>query len=81
MGPRMADSARLSTVSALAAMGAPVFPLHGLTKDGSCTCGDGACKRPRNHPRTPNGVADAKGVNETYARPLVMAEVSTVRPI
>jgi hypothetical protein len=49
---------RLSTVLECAKVGMRVAPMHG-TKKGLCTCGDKDCKRPGQHPRTPNGIADA----------------------
>ena len=36
-----------------------VFPLHSITDEGKCTCGNADCKSPGKHPRTPNGVLDA----------------------
>ncbi|MEI8015207.1 MAG: bifunctional DNA primase/polymerase [Nitrospira sp.] len=32
-------------------MGWRVHPLHGMTKDGRCTCGNSECKSPGKHPR------------------------------
>jgi excisionase family DNA binding protein len=52
------ESTRLSTALRYAEAGLPVAPMHGL-KNGSCTCGNDDCKRPGEHPRTPNGIADA----------------------
>jgi hypothetical protein len=55
----MTASPRLATALRCAKAGLPVVPLHGIKTGGSCTCGDADCKRPGNHPRTPNGLADA----------------------
>ncbi len=41
-----------------AAAGIAVVPIHG-TREGRCTCGNPACDRPGNHPRTEHGVHDA----------------------
>lgn len=35
-----------------------VFPCHGITDDGACTCGE-PCKSPGKHPATAKGVKDA----------------------
>lgn len=35
---------------ALAKAGYPVFPLHGITEAGCCTCGNTACSSPGKHP-------------------------------
>jgi hypothetical protein len=40
------------------AHGIPVFPLHGVNSDLSCTCGR-QCGQPGKHPRTPHGHKDA----------------------
>lgn len=40
------------------AQGIPVFPLHGVNPDLTCTCGR-ACGQPGKHPRTPHGHKDA----------------------
>lgn len=42
-----------------AAEGLAVFPLHSVREDGSCTCGDGACKQQGKHPRTGAGHKEA----------------------
>lgn len=36
-----------------------IVPLHGINPDGSCDCGDSACKSPGKHPRTDHGVKQA----------------------
>jgi hypothetical protein len=41
-----------------AARGWRVFPVHGIRKDGCCTCGDSACASPGKHPRTRHGFKD-----------------------
>lgn len=43
----------------LAAMGYRVFPCHWITGDGTCSCGNPACKSPAKHPLTKNGCLDA----------------------
>lgn len=42
-----------------AALGWKVFPLHGRTATGGCTCGDADCRSPAKHPLTRHGVKDA----------------------
>lgn len=37
----------------------PVFPVHGITDLGHCTCGDVACRSPGKHPVSPDGHRDA----------------------
>jgi hypothetical protein len=46
---------------AFAMLGARVrlFPVHGITAEGSCTCGRGSCPNPGKHPRTKHGHKDA----------------------
>ncbi|MFC8517496.1 AAA family ATPase [Streptomyces sp. NPDC057257] len=47
----------LAAALALAAQGVKVFPCHGISEDGACTCGQyNACKSPGKHPRTGPGV-------------------------
>jgi hypothetical protein len=58
-GEAAKNSPRLSMALMCAKAGLPVVPLHGVIKDGSCTCGNADCKRPGNHPRTRNGLPDA----------------------
>ena len=36
-----------------------VFPIHGITEDGKCTCGKLACPDAGKHPATKNGLKDA----------------------
>ena len=36
-----------------------VFPIHSITADGVCTCGDLDCSSPGKHPRTVHGFKDA----------------------
>jgi len=36
-----------------------VFPLHGISTDGRCTCGKPECESPGKHPRTARGFHDA----------------------
>ncbi len=36
-----------------------VFPVHFITDDGSCSCGDAQCNRAGKHPMTSNGFKDA----------------------
>ena len=36
-----------------------VFPLHSITPDGFCTCGQASCKSEGKHPRTKQGSLDA----------------------
>jgi hypothetical protein len=43
----------------LAAADIRVFPVHGITGDGSCTCGRVECPSPGKHPRTSRGFKDA----------------------
>lgn len=42
-----------------AGAGLKVLPLHGIRKDGTCTCGRKDCHSPGKHPRTRNGLDDA----------------------
>lgn len=42
-----------------AARGWPVFPLHGITDAGRCTCGGTGCTSPGKHPRTVDGFKSA----------------------
>ncbi|MFH1269000.1 MAG: phage/plasmid primase, P4 family [Planctomycetota bacterium] len=44
---------------AYARLGWRVFPCHGITDDGHCTCGKPDCHSPGKHPRTPHGCKDA----------------------
>lgn len=39
--------------------GFSLFPVHGITEDGCCTCGNPKCPNPGKHPATPNGFKDA----------------------
>ena len=41
------------------AIGWPVLPLHWITPNGVCSCGDQDCKSPGKHPLTINGFRDA----------------------
>jgi putative DNA primase/helicase len=50
---------RVSVALLYASHGVPIVPLHGLKKNGRCTCGDGHCKRRGRHPRTELDIADA----------------------
>lgn len=52
--PSMADHALR-----YAAAGLPVIPLHGVLKDGRCTCGLERCASPGKHPRTKHGLREA----------------------
>ena len=42
-----------------AAAGWPVFPCHGITTTGACTCGKSNCPNTAKHPRTRNGLKAA----------------------
>jgi hypothetical protein len=42
-----------------------IIPLHSITVDGRCTCGNERCSSPGKHPRTKNGVKDATNDRET----------------
>jgi Bifunctional DNA primase/polymerase, N-terminal len=53
-----AKSPQLLTALECGKVGLRVAPMHG-TKKMLCTCGDKDCKRPGQHLRTPNGIADA----------------------
>lgn len=37
-----------------------IFPVHGVTEDGSCTCGNAACEHKGKHPATNDGFKSAK---------------------
>ena len=52
--PNMLDSAL-----AYAGRGYPVFPLHGRTAEGACSCGKSDCASPCKHPRTSHGLKEA----------------------
>lgn len=43
----------------LAECGFAVFPVHSITEDGSCTCGNPECDNAGKHPRTGSGCLDA----------------------
>lgn len=40
--------------------GFSIFPVHGITEDGSCTCGNAACEHKGKHPATNDGFKSAK---------------------
>lgn len=44
-----------------------IFPIHGVTEDGNCTCGNTECKQKGKHPATPNGLKDASNTIEGVA--------------
>jgi len=55
ISPQMVDAAL-----GYARRGWPVFPLHGITEAGCCTCTEAPnCRNPGKHPRTAHGVQDA----------------------
>lgn len=56
--------------AALAYIGSnlPVFPLHYPTRDGVCSCGNGACEKVGKHPMTPHGLKDATTDRQTIER-------------
>jgi ParB-like chromosome segregation protein Spo0J len=56
--PTQSNAARVRAALEFAKVGMRQAPMHG-TKKGSCTCTDPNCKRPGQHLRTPNGIADA----------------------
>lgn len=37
----------------------PIFPVHWLTEEGKCSCGDPECQRPGKHPLTGHGFKEA----------------------
>jgi hypothetical protein len=53
-------SERASAAAEYAALGLPIFPLHYVRDDGTCSCGR-ACSSVGKHPMTANGVKDASG--------------------
>lgn len=48
-------------------LGWPVLPLHHITRDKTCSCGDGDCASPGKHPRLHNGVKGAS-IDKDQAR-------------
>ena len=49
--------------------GFSVFPIHGITADGHCTCRDGAaCSHPGKHPYTMHGFKDASRDHQAIAK-------------
>ena len=60
-GSRRASTATslAEAAQAYAAAGLPVFPVHTIREDGSCSCGKRDCQRPGKHPRTGRGFKDA----------------------
>jgi hypothetical protein len=49
----------LTVAWTLALLDVAVFPVHGVTDRGGCTCGKGDCRNVGKHPRTSNGLRDA----------------------
>lgn len=52
------------TARAYAAKDKAIFPVHSVTTDGQCTCGNPDCDNPGKHPRTKNGLNDASPNSE-----------------
>jgi len=50
------------------AYGFAIFPVHGITEEGVCTCGDLNCANKGKHPATPNGLKDASNNIEEVKR-------------
>jgi hypothetical protein len=57
----------LNHALAYVAQGIAVFPVHGITGAGACTCGKSTCTRPGKHPLTANGFKDAT-IDESRVR-------------
>ena len=58
-----------------ASQGHQVFPLHSVTDDGSCTCGDPACENAGKHPYAPfapNGFFIGIGGDPVMVRDLML---------
>lgn len=56
----------LSQAQSLIQRGFSVFPLHGITSTGACTCGNPRCANIGKHPATPHGLKDATHDLETF---------------
>jgi len=56
---RINECSVLKAAQEYCSMGIPIFPLHGITEKGQCTCGKFDCKHPGKHPRTQHGFKDA----------------------
>lgn len=57
-------TARLSSMGQAALtyvqrLGWPVSPVHWITDEGACSCGNPACSSPGKHPLTPRGFKEA----------------------
>lgn len=53
------DNPLLDAALSYAARGWSVLPLHSVTPEGKCTCGNSNCSSAGKHPRTVNGLKDA----------------------
>lgn len=53
------DNPLLDAALSYAARGWLVLPLHSVTTEGQCTCGNSVCSSAGKHPRTANGLKDA----------------------
>ena len=56
---RERTKALLDAAQAFSTLDMPVFPVHSIREDGSCSCGRGDCQRPGKHPRTARGFKEA----------------------
>lgn len=58
-----------------------VFPLHGITDEGKCTCGNNRCADAGKHPATNGGIKDAtkdeERIKELFARPEFNVAIAT----